>query len=162
MLITKPNEAYTRFVTMHDDTEYAVFIFMPSVLKQWDPKYMLLDKLNNRNKKKDDLHLNKHAMHLVRLYLMCLDLLEKGDIITYREQDREFLLSIRNGKFQNEDHTYRSEFFDMISNFEKRLQYAKENTSLPDEPNTKAVEEFVMRVNEGVIKSEDRSSAGSG
>lgn len=120
------------------------------------------DKLNNRNKKKDDLHLNKHAMHLVRLYLMCLDLLEKGDIITYREQDREFLLSIRNGKFQNEDHTYRSEFFDMISDFEKRLQYAKENTSLPDEPNTKAVEEFVMRVNEGVIKNEDGNSAGSG
>lgn len=35
------------------------------------------EKLNGRNHKKDDNHLNKHAMHLVRLYLMCLDILEK-------------------------------------------------------------------------------------
>lgn len=42
------------------------------------------EKLNHRNHKKDDNHLNKHAMHLVRLYLMCLDILEKEDIITYR------------------------------------------------------------------------------
>lgn len=30
-------------------------------------------KITQRNKKKDDAHLNKHAMHLIRLYLMCLD-----------------------------------------------------------------------------------------
>lgn len=47
------------------------------------------DKLNKRNSKKDDNHLNKHAMHLVRLYLMCLDILELGDIITYREKDHD-------------------------------------------------------------------------
>ena len=109
------------------------------------------DKLNNRNKKKDDLHLNKHAMHLIRLYLMCLDILEKEDIITYREDDREFLLSIRNGAFQKEDHTYRSEFFDLVNDLEKRLQYAKENTNLPAKPDMKRVEEFVVAVNKQVI-----------
>lgn len=109
------------------------------------------DKLNNRNKKKDDLHLNKHAMHLIRLYLMCLDILEKEDIITYREDDREFLLSIRNGAFQREDHTYRSEFFDLVNDLEKRLQYAKENTNLPAKPDMKRVEEFVVAVNKQVI-----------
>lgn len=109
------------------------------------------DKLNHRNSKKDDAHLNKHAMHLIRLYLMCLDILEKGDIITYRENDREFLMSIRNGVFQKEDHTYRSEFFDMVSDFEKRLKYAKENTDLPDKPDMKRVEEFVIEVNKQVI-----------
>lgn len=40
------------------------------------------DKIHHRNKKKDDAHLNKHAMHLVRLYLMCLDILEKEEIVT--------------------------------------------------------------------------------
>ena len=30
-------------------------------------------KITQRNKKKDDAHLNKHAMHLIRLYLMCLE-----------------------------------------------------------------------------------------
>lgn len=105
------------------------------------------EKLNHRNHKKDDNHLNKHAMHLIRLYLMCLDLLESGDIVTYREKDLELLMSIRRGAFQQEDGTYRPEFFEMVTDFEKRLSYAKENTSLPDHPNMKRVEEFVMSVN---------------
>lgn len=105
------------------------------------------EKLNHRNKKKDDNHLNKHAMHLIRLYLMCLDILEKGDIVTYREADHDLLMGIRYGKYQQEDGTYRQEFFDMVSEFEKKLAYAKENTSLPEHPDMKKVEEFVMDVN---------------
>lgn len=48
MLITKPNEAFTRFVSLHDDSECVVFIFMRSVIKQFDPKFSLLDKIDNR------------------------------------------------------------------------------------------------------------------
>ena len=109
------------------------------------------EKLNHRNRKKDDAHLNKHAMHLIRLYLMCLDILENEEIRTYRENDRDFLLSIRNGAFQNEDGTYRQEFFDIVSDFEKKLKYAKENTSLPAKPNMKRIEEFVMSVNKAAL-----------
>lgn len=109
------------------------------------------EKLNHRNHKKDDAHLNKHAMHLIRLYLMCLDILENEEIRTYRENDRDFLLSIRNGVFQNEDGTYRQEFFDIVSDFEKKLKYAKENTSLPAKPNMKRIEEFVMSVNKAAL-----------
>jgi len=105
------------------------------------------EKLNHRNHKKDDNHLNKHAMHLIRLYLMCLDILENEDIITYREKDLPLLMSVRRGDYQLEDGTYRQEFFDMVSEFESRLNYAKENTSLPDRPNMKLVEEFVIDVN---------------
>lgn len=105
------------------------------------------EKLGHRNHKKDDNHLNKHAMHLIRLYLICLDILEKEDIVTYREKDRDFLMSIRNGAFQKEDGTYRQEFFDMVTDYEKRLEYAKNNTSLPDHPDMQRVEEFVMSVN---------------
>lgn len=105
------------------------------------------EKLNHRNHKKDDNHLNKHAMHLIRLYLMCLDILEKGDIITYREADHGLLMSIRRGDYQREDGTYMDEFFEMVNDFEQRLDYAKNNTSLPDNPDMKQVEEFVMEVN---------------
>ena len=105
------------------------------------------EKLNHRNHKKDDAHLNKHAMHLVRLYLMCIDILEKEEIITYREADHDLLMSIRNGAYQNEDHTYKPEFFEIVDGLKKRLDYAKENTSLPPHPNMKEVEEFVMSVN---------------
>lgn len=111
-------------------------------------------KLNKRNNKKDDLHLNKHAMHLVRLYLMCLDIFEKEEIITYRKNDLELLMSIRNGKFQKEDGTFYQEFFDMVDDYEKRMEYAKENTSLPANPNYKRIEEFVISVNERMIRGE--------
>lgn len=104
-------------------------------------------KLGKRNSKKDDLHLNKHAMHLVRLYLMCFDILEKGEINTYRENDRDFLLEIRAGKFQKPDGTYYQEFFDLIDQYEKRLQYDKVNTMLPKTPDYKRVQELVMEVN---------------
>lgn len=104
-------------------------------------------KLNNRNKKKDDKHLNKHAMHLIRLYLTCLDILENEDIITYREKNHDTLMNIRTGKYQREDGTYMTEFFEMVDYFENRLEYAKKNTSLPDHPDMKKVEEFVMAVN---------------
>ena len=109
------------------------------------------EKLNHRNHKKDDAHLNKHAQHLVRLYLMCIDILEKEEIITYREADHDLLMSIRNGAYQNEDSTYKPEFFEMTEDLKKRLDYAKENTSLPAHPNMKQVEEFVMEVNKRAL-----------
>lgn len=109
------------------------------------------DKLNHRNRKKDDNHLNKHAMHLVRLYLTCFDVLEKGDIVTYRDKDLDLLRSIRRGDYQNEDGTYKQEFFDMITEYEKRLEYDKNNTGLPEHPNMKKIEEFVMDINRKVL-----------
>lgn len=111
-------------------------------------------KLNKRNNKKDDAHLNKHAMHLIRLYLMCLDILEKKEIITYREKEHDLLMNIRNGNYQKSDGTYRKEFFEMVNDFEKKLEYAKENTTLPDKPNYNQIEEFMMSVNEKVIRDD--------
>lgn len=105
------------------------------------------DKLNKRNHKKDDAHLNKHAMHLVRLYLMCLDILEKEEINTFRENDLSLLMAIRGGKFQKEDGTYIAEFFELINELETKLDYAKCNTSLPEHPNMKKIEEFVTDCN---------------
>jgi predicted nucleotidyltransferase len=114
----------------------------------------LYDNLNNRNNKKDDIHLNKHAMHLIRLYLMAIDIFEKEEIITYRENDLDLLRSIRNGKYMNDDGTYQKEFFELLSEYEKRLEYAVENTGLPEKPDGKYIEEFVMSVNERVIADE--------
>ncbi len=108
-------------------------------------------KLNKRNRKKDNAHLNKHAMHLVRLYLMCLDIVEKEQINTYRQNDLDLLMSIRNGKYQKSDGTYYQEFFDLISDLENKLEYAKNTTNLPDTPDYKKIEEFVISVNEKVI-----------
>ena len=112
------------------------------------------DKLHHRNRKKDDAHLNKHAMHLVRLYLMCLDILEKEEIVTYREADHDLLMAIRGGEYQNADHTFNSAFYDLLNNLENRFAYARENTALPENPDMKQIEEFQMEVNERVVRNE--------
>lgn len=100
----------------------------------------------------DSAHLNKHAMHLIRLYLMCLDILEKGEINTYRYDERELLLNIRNGYFQNEESSYNPEFFELVADYEKKFDYAKRHTDLPQHPDMSKIEEFVISVNEKAAK----------
>lgn len=112
------------------------------------------EKIGKRNKKKDDLHLNKHAMHLVRLFMMALDILEKGEIHTYREKEHNLLMDIRSGKYQKEDGTFHESFYEMLTDFEKRLHYAAENTDLPEEPDMEKVQELVMTINERVVRDE--------
>ena len=112
------------------------------------------EKIGKRNKKKDDLHLNKHAMHLIRLFLMALDILEKGEINTYREKEHNLLMDIRFGKYQKADGTFHSCFYEMLSELEGRLRYAAENTDLPEEPDVDKVQELVMAINERVVRGE--------
>lgn len=109
-------------------------------------------KIGQRNKKAiEHGKIAKHMMHLIRLYLMCIDILEKEEIITYREADLEYLLSIRYGKFLDEEGHPIEGFYDIISEFEKRMNYAAENTSLPDKPDYKKIQEFQMDINERVV-----------
>ncbi len=103
-------------------------------------------KLNNRNKKKSIEHLNKHAMHLVRLLKMGTEILSTGEINTYRENDKELLLDIRNGLFSTD------EIFTLVNKLEDQFKYAKENTILPKSPNFDLIEEFVMQINREALK----------
>lgn len=96
--------------------------------------------------------LGKHMMHLIRLYLMCIDILEKEEIITYREQDLEYLLSFRYGKFLDENGHPIEGFYELIDHFENRMKIAAENTSLPDKPDYDKINEFLMSVNERIVK----------
>ena len=112
-------------------------------------------KIGSRNSKAiEHGKLAKHMMHLIRLYLMCLDILEHGEIVTYREKDHDFLMEIRNGKYLDENRQPIPEFFEIVDNFEKKLEYAKNNTDLPDKPNYKAIKDFAMSVNERIVKGE--------
>lgn len=112
------------------------------------------DKLGKRNKKKDDNHLNKHAMHLIRLFMMAIDILEKGEIITHRRQDLPVLLSIRRGEYMLPDGTFSKEFYELLEEYERRLDEAAGRTMLPDNPDMKAVERFVERVNRYAVTGE--------
>ena len=113
------------------------------------------NKIGKRNEKAITHNkLGKHMMHLIRLYMMCLDILEKEQIVTHREAEHDLLMDIRNGKYLDSNDQPIPEFYEMVDDYEKKLDYAKLNTSLPDSPNYKKISEFVMSVNERVVKGE--------
>ena len=112
------------------------------------------DKIGKRNKKKDDNHLNKHAMHLIRLFMMAIDILEKGQICTHRVSDLPVLLSIRKGEFMLSDGTFSAEFYELLEEYEHRLDEAAKKTTLPDNPDMDKVEKFVERVNRYAVTGE--------
>lgn len=112
-------------------------------------------KIGKRNKHAiEHGKLGKHMMHLIRLYMMCLDILENKEIVTYREKEHDLLMSIRNGDYLDNNRQPIPEFFEMVDDFEKKMEYAKENTDLPNKPNYKAIQEFVMSVDERIVKGE--------
>ena len=95
--------------------------------------------------------LGKHMMHLCRIFLMCFDILEKEEIVTYRKDEHDFLMSIRNGDYLDSNDQPIPEFFEIVNEYEKRLEYDKKNTNLPDSPDYKKINEFMAEVNEYIV-----------
>lgn len=110
------------------------------------------DKIGKRNRKKDDDHLNKHAMHLIRLFMMAIDILEKGEIKTHRTEDAKLLRKIRGGGFQREDKTFSAEFYELLADYESRLEQATKRSVLPDNPDMEKVGRFVEYVNRRTVE----------
>lgn len=109
-------------------------------------------KIGKRNKHAAEHgKLAKHMMHLVRLYLMAFDILESHEIITYRTVEHDFLMDIRNGKYLDNDNHPTHKFYEIMNELQARFDYAKNNTDLPENPDYKAINEFVMDVNERVV-----------
>lgn len=112
------------------------------------------DKIGKRNRKKDNNHLNKHAMHLIRLFMMAVDILEKGKIITHRKDDLELLMKIRSGGYLREDGTFAEEFYEILAEYERKLETATRQSVLPDQPDMEKVEAFVEHVNRRALEQD--------
>lgn len=164
-----PEEAINFYVDKSEQENYDSEVFMDINLKHYplndyagmwaEMKAIVKDysKIGKRNKHAiEHDKLGKHMCHLVRLYYMCFDILEKGKIITYRENEHDLLMDLRNGKYLDSNYQPISEFFELVDELEKKLKYDAENTSLPDKPNYKEIEEFSASINEKVILGEER------
>ena len=103
-------------------------------------------KLNHRNKKKDEPHLLKHSMHLVRLYLMGIDILQGKGIRTYREGDRELLLDIRNGKYSYE------EIYNMAENLEEKFKDVLYESSLPEKLDRDKINNLMIDISTKILE----------
>ena len=161
-----PEDAINLYIDEAVNPDYDTEIFMDVDLKHYplrDYKSMWSEmlaivkeyaKIGARNRKAIERgKLGKHMMHLVRLYLMCFDILEKGEIITYREKEHDLLMDIRNGKYlDDEDHPL-PEFYDIVDDLESKLNYWKEYTSLPANPDYDRINKFLAEANWEVVKN---------
>lgn len=93
----------------------------------------------------------KHQMHTIRLYLTGIDVLEKGEIITYRESDLEDLMKIRLGAFIDDSGKVKDSFYDLVKDYEYKLQQAAAASTLPEQPDYNAIFELRASINERVV-----------
>lgn len=158
-------DAISLYIDKSKREEYDTEIFMDVNLKHYplrDYKSMWSEmnnivkdysKIGKRNKHAAEHgKLGKHMMHLVRLYYMCFDILENHEINTYRSKEHELLMSIRNGDFLDCNDQPKDDFYELLNDLNKRFDYDKKNTDLPQKPNYKEINEFVMDVNERVVR----------
>lgn len=104
--------------------------------------------INKRNTKKDEIHLAKHMMHLIRLYMMGIKLNESMDIHTHWDgKELELLMSIRNMQYMTADgKNVRPEFYELLQDIEKKYDYSTKNTVLPKEPNYMAINQMIHEI----------------
>ena len=91
--------------------------------------------------------LSKHMMHLLRLYMMGIDILESHRIITYREAEHDLLMDVRNGKYLQEDGaTPKPEFEEILAEYTARFEKAVEETTLPKNPDMDKANALMMEL----------------
>ncbi len=113
------------------------------------------NEVGSRNHKKDDEHLNKHMMHLIRLLLMCVEILENGTLHTYREQEHDLLMNIRNGFYRTADGYAKKEFYALLHELRQKCDILKSTTKLPDRVDASIFNAFVIKLYKEAMKVEN-------
>ena len=160
----RPDDALRLYIDKSNNPEYDTEIFCDITLQHYPLRefrasmndmgmiigsYAKIGKRNEKAIAHDKL--GKHMAHLVRLYLMAFDILERGEIITYREKDHDLLMSIRNGDYLDENRQPTAEFYEIVDDCEARLDYLKTHTDLPDNADMAKVNDFVEQINEMIV-----------
>ena len=167
-----PEDAIKLYVDKAVSEEYESEIFMDINLKHyplrdykgmWSEMHSIVKeygKLGKRNKNAIERgKLSKHFVHLLRLYMMCIDILEKQEIITYREDEHGLLMSIRqndNFEYIDEDNQPTERARKLIEEYQARMDEATKNTKLPDKPDYVGINRMLAEINREVIVKNTR------
>lgn len=160
-----PEDAINLFVDKSQRDGYDSEIFMDVKLNHyplrdfkdlWSEMHSIVKSYNKLGKRNENAiehdKLGKHMMHLVRLYYMCFDILEKGEINTYRELEHDLLMAIRNGEYLDNNRQPIPEFYEMVDGLKKRLNYDAKNTDLPEHVDKNKINDFVESINEKICQ----------
>ncbi len=94
----------------------------------------------------------KHAMHLVRLMRMAIEILGQG-IVRVRRPDREELLAVRDGAWSYDELEARCE------GLRAEIAEAAARTSLPTEPDEQALDGLTVSIVESALEAQKRSES---
>lgn len=89
----------------------------------------------------------KHAMHLVRLLLSGIHAIKSGDVMVNVEQHRDLLLNIRSGTWSFE------EVRQYALKLDSEFQIAFANTTLPDQPDFRTIDRFLIEARRWAVDS---------
>lgn len=110
------------------------------------------DRLGRRNKNAiEHSKLAKHMMHLFRLYHMAFEILEDGIICTFRESDHDFLMEVRNGCFLTEDEDIVPEFYEIVEEYDEKLNHLAKTSSLREKPDYEGIDKLLMEIHTKVL-----------
>lgn len=84
--------------------------------------------------------MTKHAMHLIRLLKMGIEVLESGELNVHREHDKDFLLSIRNGNY-----TW-AELFSIAEELFNKLEHARDLSPLPEKTDAQKINQLYIEL----------------
>ena len=76
---------------------------------------------------------------------------KKGEIITFREKEHDFLMDIRNGKYLENNTIPTKEFMDILDELNNKLDIISKKSDLPDHPDLDKVNDFVYKINKNII-----------
>lgn len=96
--------------------------------------------------------LGKHMAHTLRLYMMVIDILTKREIITYREDEHDLLMDVRNGEYMDENKQPTKEFYKIVDEYTRKFDEAKKTTTLPVFPDYESINKLKSLTNEGIVK----------
>lgn len=94
----------------------------------------------------------KPLMNALRAEYTCFDILQKEELTTYRETERDILLAVRNSDEEFiTNHGPNERYMNLFKGLEADVTKAKELSYLPDNPDCEAIEKFAMEVNRSIV-----------
>ena len=88
----------------------------------------------------------KHAMHLIRLLLQGIEILQAGDLIVKVTENREKLLSIKRGESDW------AKINEWRLNLHQEFENAFAKTNLPERPDYEKANEFLVKARKAMVK----------
>lgn len=90
--------------------------------------------------------------HIVRLFYMCIDILSKKEVITYREDEHNLLMSILHGDFLDNNNNPSKDFYALVDELSVKMNEAMHSSTLQDKPDYNRIKEFKLKVLRDIVR----------